>query len=83
MPTRQKQRRRLVGTGAAITAQGTPLQRVAGSANGSAIAQRLVGSLSLGLLKETSVVAADFVTDIVGTTSTQRLKLAALVSVST
>ncbi|RON64799.1 pyocin [Pseudomonas fluorescens] len=56
----------VLGTGAAITAQGTPLQLVAGSANGSAIAQRLGGSLSLGLLTGTSVVAAGFVTGMVG-----------------
>lgn len=56
----------VLGTGAAITAQGTPLQLVAGSANGSAITQRLGGSLSLGLLKGTSVVAAGLVTGIVG-----------------
>lgn len=45
----------VLGTGAAITAQGTPLQLVGGAATGSAIAQRLGGSLSLGLL-EGSVV---------------------------
>ena len=56
----------VLGTGAAITAQGTPLQLVAGSANGSAIAQRLGGALSLGLLTGTSVVAAGFVTGMVG-----------------
>ena len=56
----------VLGTGAAITAQGTPLELVAGSANGSAIAQRLGGSLSLGLLTGTSVVAAGFVTGMVG-----------------
>lgn len=56
----------VLGTGAAITAQGTPLQLVAGSANGSAIAQRLGGSLSLGLQTGTSVVAAGFVTGMVG-----------------
>ncbi|MHB2058521.1 S-type pyocin domain-containing protein [Pseudomonas monsensis] len=56
----------VLGTGAAITAQGTPLQLVAGSANGSAIAQRLGGSLSLGLLTGTSLVAAGFVTGMVG-----------------
>lgn len=48
----------VLGTGAAITAQGTPLQLVGGSATGSAIAQRLGGSLSLGLLKGSGVVAA-------------------------
>lgn len=56
----------VLGTGAAITAQGTPLQLVGGSATGSAIAQRLGGSLSLGLLKGSSVVGAGFVTGIVG-----------------
>lgn len=48
----------VLGTGAAITAQGTPLQLVGGSATGSAIAQRLGGSLSLGLLEGSGVVAA-------------------------
>ena len=56
----------VLGTGAAITAQGTPLQLVGGSATGSAIAQRLGGSLSLGLLKGSGVVAAGFVTGTVG-----------------
>lgn len=56
----------VLGTGAAITAQGTPLQLVGGSATGSAIAQRLGGSLSLGLLKGSGVVTAGFVTGIVG-----------------
>lgn len=54
------------GTGTAITAQGTPLQLVGGSATGSAIAQRLGGSLSLGLLKGSGVVAAGFVTGTIG-----------------
>lgn len=54
------------GTGAAITAQGTPLQLVGGSATGSAIAQRLGGSLSLGLLKGSGVVAAGFVVGTIG-----------------
>ncbi|KAA0945127.1 toxin [Pseudomonas sp. ANT_H14] len=48
----------VLGTGAAITSQGTPLQLVGGSATGSAIAQRLGGSLSLGLLKGSGIVAA-------------------------
>lgn len=48
----------VMGTGAAITAQGTPLQLVGGSATGSAIAQRLGGSLSLGLLQGAGIVAA-------------------------
>jgi hypothetical protein len=56
----------VLGTGAAITAQGTPLQLVGGSATGSAIAQRLGGSLSLGLLKGSGVVTTGFVTGIVG-----------------
>jgi hypothetical protein len=56
----------VLGTGAAITAEGTPLQLVGGSATGSAIAQRLGGSLSLGLLEGSGVVAAGFVTGIVG-----------------
>ena len=56
----------VLATGAAITVQGTPLQLVGGSATGSAIAQRLGGSLSLGLLEGSSVVAAGFVTGIVG-----------------
>ncbi|MFJ2288311.1 S-type pyocin domain-containing protein [Pseudomonas iridis] len=56
----------VLGTGAAITAQGTPLQLVGGSATGSAIATRLGGSLSLGLLKGSGVVAAGFVTGTVG-----------------
>jgi hypothetical protein len=56
----------VLATGAAITTQGTPLQLVGGSATGSAIAQRLGGSLSLGLLKGSGVVTAGFVTGIVG-----------------
>lgn len=56
----------VLGTGAAITAQGTPLQLVGGSATGSAIAQRLGGSLSLGLLEGSGVVAAGFVMGTVG-----------------
>lgn len=56
----------VLGTGAAITAQGTPLQLVGGSATGSAIAQRLGGSLSLGLLEGSGVVAAGFVLGTIG-----------------
>lgn len=56
----------VLGTGAAITAQGTPLQLVGGSATGSTIAQRLGGSLSLGLLEGSGVVAAGAVMGIVG-----------------
>src|SRR5471030_1947998 len=56
----------VLATGAAITAEGTPLQLVGGSATGSAIAKRLGGSLSLGLLKGSGVVAAGFVTGTVG-----------------
>jgi hypothetical protein len=56
----------VLGTGAAITAQGTPLQLVGGSATGSAIAQRLGGSLSLGLLEGSGVVAAGFVMGTIG-----------------
>ena len=48
----------VLGTGAAITAQGTSLQLVGGSATGSAIAQRLGGSLALNLLTGTGTVAA-------------------------
>lgn len=48
----------VLGTGTAITAQGTPLQLLGGSATGSAIAQRLGGKLSLGLLEGSGVVAA-------------------------
>ncbi|KDD65450.1 pyocin [Pseudomonas mandelii PD30] len=56
----------VLGTGAAITTEGTPLQLVGGSATGSAIAQRLGGSLSLGLLEGSGVVAAGFVMGTVG-----------------
>jgi hypothetical protein len=56
----------VLGTGAAITAQGTPLQLVGGSATGSAIAKRLGGSLSLSLLQGAGVAAAGFVTGTVG-----------------
>jgi hypothetical protein len=50
----------VLGTAVAITAQGTALQLVGGSAAGSTIAQRLRGSLSLGLLEGSGVVAADW-----------------------
>jgi hypothetical protein len=56
----------VLGTGAAISTQGTPLQLVGGSTTGSAIAQRLGGSLSLGLLKGSSLVGAGLVTGFVG-----------------
>ncbi|PWE41413.1 S-type pyocin domain-containing protein [Pseudomonas prosekii] len=48
----------VLGTGTAIAAQGTSLQLVGGSTTGSAIAQRLGGKLSLGLLEGSGVVAA-------------------------
>jgi len=47
-----------LATGAAITAEGTPLQFVGGSATGSAVAQRLGGSLALGLLDGAGAMAA-------------------------
>lgn len=47
----------VLGTGSAITPQGTLLQRVGGSATGRAIAERLGGSLALTLLESSSVVA--------------------------
>lgn len=50
----------VLGTGAAITAQGTSLQLVGGSATGDAIAQRLGGSLALNLLKGAGTVATGF-----------------------
>jgi len=56
----------VLGTGASISTQGTPLQLVGGSATGSAIAQRLGGSLSLGLLKGSGVVAAGSVVGTIG-----------------
>jgi hypothetical protein len=56
----------VLGTGAAITAEGTPLQLVGGSATGAAIAQRLGGSLSLGLLQGSGVVGAGFLMGTVG-----------------
>ncbi|MDR9865895.1 MULTISPECIES: S-type pyocin domain-containing protein [Pseudomonas] len=48
----------VLATGAAITAEGTSLQLVGGSTTGSAIAQRLGGSLSLGLLESAGTLAA-------------------------
>lgn len=48
----------VLGTGAAITAEGIPLKWVAGSATGNALAQRLGGSLSLALLTDSAVVTA-------------------------
>jgi hypothetical protein len=48
----------VLATGAAITAEGTSLQLVGGSTTGSAIAQRLGGSLSLGLLESAGALAA-------------------------
>lgn len=48
----------VLGTDAAITAEGLPLKWVAGSATSSAIAQRLGGSLALCLLEGSAVVAA-------------------------
>ncbi|MVV52062.1 pyocin [Pseudomonas sp. PB120] len=56
----------VMGTGVAITTQGTPLQLVGESVAGSAIAQRLGGSLSLGLLEGSGVVGAGFLTGTVG-----------------
>jgi hypothetical protein len=47
----------VLGTGAAITAEGIPLKLVGGSATGAAIAQRLGGSLALRLLTGSAVVA--------------------------
>ncbi|WP_259740206.1 colicin E3/pyocin S6 family cytotoxin [Pseudomonas brassicacearum] len=47
----------VLGTGAAITAEGIPLKLVGGSATGNAIAQRLGGSLALVLLSGSTVVA--------------------------
>ena len=48
----------VLATGAAITAEGTSLQLVGGSTTGSAIAQRLGGSLALGLLESAGTLAA-------------------------
>ncbi len=47
----------VLGTGAAITAEGQPLKWVAGSATGSAVAQRLGGSLALSLVKGSAAIA--------------------------
>lgn len=46
----------VLGTGAAITAEGIPLKWVAGSATGNALAQRLGGSLALSLLTSSTAV---------------------------
>lgn len=56
----------VLGTGAAITVEGTPLQLVGGSATGAAIAQRLGGSLALGLLGGSGAVGAGFLMGTVG-----------------
>lgn len=48
----------VLATGAAITTEGTSLQLVGGSTTGSAIAQRLGGSLALGLLESAGTLAA-------------------------
>jgi len=48
----------VLGTGTAITAEGQPLKWVAGSATGSAVAQRLGGSLALSLVKGSAEIAA-------------------------
>jgi len=56
----------VLATGAAITAQGTPLQLVGGSATGSAVAERLGGKLSLRLLEGSGVVGAGFVMGTIG-----------------
>lgn len=48
----------VLGTGAAISAQGTPLQWVAGSTTGRTVASRLAGSLALTLLESAGVLAA-------------------------
>jgi hypothetical protein len=48
----------VLATGAAITAEGTSLQLVGGSTTGSTIAQRLGGSLALGLLESAGTLAA-------------------------
>lgn len=47
----------VLGTGTAITAEGQPLKWVAGSATGSAVAQRLGGSLALSLVKGSAALA--------------------------
>ena len=48
----------VLATGAAITAEGASLQLVGGSTTGSAITQRLGGSLALGLLESAGALAA-------------------------
>ncbi|MFJ7798586.1 S-type pyocin domain-containing protein [Pseudomonas sp. NPDC096950] len=48
----------VLGTDAAITAEGLPLKWVAGSATNSTMAQRLGGSLALRLLEGSAAVAA-------------------------
>ncbi|MHC8369849.1 S-type pyocin domain-containing protein [Pseudomonas sp. MDT1-85] len=48
----------VLGTGAAITAEGIPLKLVGGSTTGGVITQRLGGSLALGLLSDSMIVAA-------------------------
>ncbi|MPR03609.1 pyocin [Pseudomonas sp. MAFF 212408] len=48
----------VLGTGTAISAQGSPLQWVAGSASGRAVANRLAGSLALTLLEGAGALAA-------------------------
>jgi hypothetical protein len=48
----------VLASGAAITAGGTTLQLVGGSTTGSAIVQRLGGSLALGLLESAGALSA-------------------------
>lgn len=48
----------VLGTAAAVTAEGTPLQLVGGSTTGSTITQRLGGSLALNLLEGAGTLAA-------------------------
>ncbi|MHC8383698.1 S-type pyocin domain-containing protein [Pseudomonas sp. LB3P14] len=48
----------VLGTGAAITAEGAPLKWVAGSATGNVLAQRLGGSLALALTGSTVAAGA-------------------------
>lgn len=56
----------VLATGAAITVEGTSLQLVGGSTTGSAIAQRLGGSLALGLLESAGTLAAGAAVGTVG-----------------
>ncbi|MFY9962963.1 colicin E3/pyocin S6 family cytotoxin [Pseudomonas sp.] len=49
----------VLGTGAAITAEGTSLQVVGGSVTGGALAQRLGGTLALSLLEDARALAAN------------------------